>query len=349
MRTITFGEELKPPFAKAETLKIVAFRVDPSAPGTAPILTSVFGSVPQIRLILQPVTINDDGVIQVHDLTVHLVFNYIKSFDPPAAEGLPPRAVPDDETFQKIVDDLKSLKQFLAEANVDTAGNLTVHPGFEENVPGFRDRVLSFLKRHLKNERLSAVAFMGLDRPEPWIFFAMTHRNGEMEMSTHRTLGGKPAQMLTFRGGDHVMPKPMTANIDRSRGVSTSVLFSPNAASKFDDPVFEDTDLPRLRDISDIIANPETSHFFNTDCVSCHSESARRKELNTGDVDPQFRFQLPPGISGVDSELLPQNKWNVRNLGWFQRRTVVPTVTMRTANEAAESADFINKKYLRDL
>ena len=56
---------------------------------------------------------------------------------------------------------------------------------------------------------------------------------------------------------------------------------------------------------------------------------------------------LPAGISGVEPSALPQTKWNVRNFGWFPRQgTVAATATMRTANEAAETADFVNREYL---
>ena len=74
-----FGKQ----FAQRETWKIVAFRVDPSAPGCDAKLIGLFGSTPQIRLIVQPVTINDLGTVKVHDLAAHLVFSFTKGTDPP--------------------------------------------------------------------------------------------------------------------------------------------------------------------------------------------------------------------------------------------------------------------------
>jgi hypothetical protein len=68
--------------------------------------------------------------------------------------------------------------------------------------------------------------------------------------------------------------------------------------------------------------------------------------LQVKPVDAQFQFVRPAGVSGVDASVLPADPWNVRNFGWFPRRNTVPTITMRTANEAAESADFINRNYL---
>jgi hypothetical protein len=142
------------------------------------------------------------------------------------------------------------------------------------------------------------------------------------------------------------MPKPMTENIDVSKGASTAPLFPADAASKLDTPLFDGVPRPTHRDIPDIIANPQRATFFNTDCVSCHTESSRRKELNIQVADNEIRFVRPAGTSGVDESLLPQDEWNVRNFGWFPLGGTVSTVTLRTANEAAESADYINREYL---
>lgn len=103
--------------------------------------------------------------------------------------------------------------------------------------------------------------------------------------------------------------------------------------------------LLKFKDIPDYIANPSLSHFFNTDCVSCHSESTRRSILKLGSFQSSFKFPLPVGISGLDPAVAPTGIWNVRNFGWGDT-TGVPTISQRTANEAANSADFINKNYL---
>jgi hypothetical protein len=63
--------------------------------------------------------------------------------------------------------------------------------------------------------------------------------------------------------------------------------------------------------------------------------------------DGTFTKVRPAGISGVDETVLPTHPWNVRNFGWVPLPNgTVATVTMRTANEAADSADFINRQYL---
>lgn len=319
--------------------KIAGVRIDPSAPGTDESIALRFGSMPQIRLIVQPVTIGDNGQVRVHDLAAHLVFSYGDQSAAPTP-GAPRRGTPDKAKFKQVVDDLLTLKNHLEARGIRTGGPLTVHPGFQ--VPEFKDELRTFLKKHLSATRLQAIAFMGVEPPEPWIFFAMAKQNGAFV----RVSDG---QMLTFRGlaGGSVMPALPTSTFGPGNGVSTAALFGPTAQSRLDLAAINNASSSELqalrnRDIPDIIANPRISNFFNTDCVSCHTESTRRKTLNTS--SGRKTFKQPDGISGVDDALLPIDKWNVRNFGWFPPMTA--TVTQRTANEAAESADFINREYL---
>jgi hypothetical protein len=340
--TITFPGAA---FRNPHTWKVVAFRVDPCAPGCTPALMAKFGAVPQIRLTLQPVLV--DGVtVQVHDITAHLAFGFIAGMDSGRGGMDSGRFVPDKAAFGEIVDDLKALKADSEAAGAPTSGPLRVHPGLQARAPGFADRVKAFITRRVSEPRLMAVAFMGLaPRPEPWVFYAMGRQpDGTFARAKHPAVTGDGGQLLTLRGGTPVMPAPATTNLPSGKGVSTSVLF-PDArgTSRLDTPVFSGEARPLHRDIPDIIANPALAHFRNTDCVSCHSESARRQVLKIPAGDATFRYTPPTGISGVDQGHLPQSAWNVRNFGWFRQSA---TVTERTANEAAESADVINREYL---
>jgi hypothetical protein len=333
-------------FKKLATWKVVAFRVDGSAPGSHSPLVQLFGSTPQIRVIVQPVTVRS-GTVRVHDFTAHLVFDFVKGHLPPANAAGPRRADPDDETFKALLDDLKRLKETAGEAEHQTNGKLSIHPGLKNDVAGFRDRVSSMLKNHLRDSRLRAVSFMGLDSSEPWLFFAMSRPTSNDNLTLFAPPSFKPAtaQMLSFRDGPPVTPMPNNRNFEE-HGVSTATLFERSALQRLEERLFEGETSPRLKDIPDLIANPQRAHFFNTDCVSCHSESARRAALNLTIEDSPFRFQIPEGVSGPDESLLPRDQWNVRNLGWFPRgNKAVATVTMRTANEAAESVHFINERY----
>lgn len=340
---ISFGNDANA-FRQASTWKVAAVRIDPSAPGSSEKLTQQFGATPQIRLILQPVTVDPLGKVEVHDYTTHLVYNFTKA--PPENPG------PDKEAFKEIVTDLQKLKQELAVNGVSTTGQkLGIHPGFKANDPAFRKNLKSFLKKHLSADRLTGVAFMGLEPPEPWIFFAMQRVSKSSFIQVPLpTLGTNTAQMLNFKGGKAVMPVPGEDSADGKSGVSTAILFDDDIQSKLQSKQSADRQSPLLKDIPDIIANPQLAHFFNTDCVSCHSESARRHDLRIPTRATRFTYKRPAGISGVDTALLPNNLWNVRNFGWFPdffaNGDTVATVTMRTANEAAESVELINKDYL---
>ena len=344
-QTINFNDgNLQTTFDQPKTWKVVGMRIDPSAPGSSSHTINQRGSVPQIRLIMQPVTLNRGQVI-VHDYTAHLVYNFTKGDSRPA--------VPDTEKFAEIVNDLKRIKANLAASGISTDGKpLGVHPGFRQrNDQRFRQELKTFITKHLSGETLSGVSFMGLNPPEPWIFFAMAKVNGSLVKAPLPTLGSNQAQMLIFLGDKIVIPEPDADNLGADKGVSTAMLFDANfdanVRGKLASPVFDNQARPRFREIPDIIANPERSHFFNTDCVSCHSESARRETLPIRTGDALFKYPLPEGISGVDPAFLPTDRWNVRNFGWFPSFfSTTATVTERTANETAEAAEFINQQYL---
>jgi hypothetical protein len=341
-----FGAE----FAKPSTWKVVSCRVDPSGAGTHPDFIRKFGEVPQIRLVLQPVTMAPNGSITIHDVTTHLVFSFVKQPDPPSQEGGRAVPTPDRDAFRAIVADLKDLKKGLENQSIATAGKLTVHPGFQKSGDSFAAKVRLFLLKHLNANRLSAVAFMGIDPPEPWIFFTMRRTSDGFKLSPFPALGNNPAQMLLMLSSTPVTPAPTTTNVDPTRGVHTSLLFSRTIKNQLETPVFGDLPSLKFKNIPDFIANPNRSNFFTTDCVSCHTESTRRIKLGIGTVQSEFQYDRPDGVSSIDEALLPTNDWNLRNFGWFPSGAAggVPTATMRTANEAADSADFINRNYLNN-
>ncbi len=341
-------QDLQETFETPVNWKIAGIRIDPSAPGCSSRIIQLFGSRPQIRLIVQPVTV-DGARVTVHDVTAHLVFDFASGSEPAVLQGLPPRSIPDREKFKAILDDLAALK---ADAGVSTGGALGVHPALRNDAPAFAEKVKGFLKKHLAAERLNAVAFMGLDAPEPWIFFAMARQDGVFSHASHPSLPPRSAQMLSFRDGDHVTPRPSNSTFGKGLGVSTAQLFDLPLnldAAALPGPIPPGLPAVAHRDVPDIIANPGLSHFFNTDCLSCHSESTRRQALGLHDAVSPFQFKRPTGISGVDGGVLARQRWNVRNFGWFpdflNGGAVVESVSMRTANEAAESAEFINREY----
>lgn len=342
--------------------RIAAFRVDPTAPGGHEVIRHNFGEKPQIRLILQPVGTEGDA-IEVHDIAVHLVYNFVKRGDGNAE-------LPDRGRFQQIVADLDQLKTQSEANGATTIGRpLGVHPGLQAEVPGLAQAAHDFLAKHLQAEDLSAMALMGLDGPEPWIFVAMSKFPPGAE--NFGAVPFLPPQMLSFREGFgkvvptptvnnlNVVPSriPMPADAKDRRGVATAVLFDDAtiALEEFavigldaDGKPVSDTRI-RNRDIPDIIADPTQAHFFNTDCLSCHTETQRRMRFGLSPGDLAFRRDGE--VPAVDPKVLPQDPWNVRNLGWFPPSPfigggpTVPTVTQRTANETAEVVAFIEQHY----
>lgn len=360
-----------PPAARIQSSwKIVAFRVDPSAPGTSESIREKFGSAPQIRLTLQPVE-DAGGRVRVHDITVHLLFNFVNGMKR-VDEASFPILIPDNVAFQAIVDDLVSLKGDCAKGGVVTSGvSLQIHPGLNQpdKVPDLRSNLRAFFERHLSDRRLRAMAIMGLPAPapEPWIFVAI-QRLGDGSYAPVSSPGvADPkvtAQMLSFLAGAQVLPEPSVNNLNQTtgalfvppperRGVSTAPLFENGVQAANRTVVGQNSSGKPIidekitnGDLADIVAHPVMSHFFNTDCVSCHTETTRREILKLPTTT--FAFPLPKGVSGVSQTVIPKSQWNVRNFGWFQSSgstPIVPTVTQRTANETAEVVEFINHNF----
>jgi hypothetical protein len=109
-------------------------------------------------------------------------------------------------------------------------------------------------------------------------------------------------------------------------GSSTSELFANESASP-----------DAIQSTLDLIADPTRSHFFNTDCISCHTDTRLGMD----------RLHIT-SIPGIDSAALPNGQWNVRNFGWSppSEGPVQGTVTRRTANETAAVVNFINTQLL---
>lgn len=347
--------------------KIAGIRFDPTAPGGSDAIAEKFGRSPQIRLIIQPIT--TAGRLKVHDVTFHLMYTYAAGIED-GEPGVFKKVIPDLQKSKEILDDLIELKQLCADAGVDTDGLLGVHPGLKNpsDVPMLRTRIKQFLNKHLHPSRITAAAVMGLavNGIEPWIFVAMHHDARANVFSAVPSPGLGPvqsapkAQMLNFTGGDIIAPEPITSNLmpmdndlripsDTRFGVSTIALFSNEpisnkavTAKRSNGEIFRDPNL-RNADVDDWVANPIRSHFFNTDCVSCHTESTRRALQRGTASESDFSFKLPEGVSGVQKSVLPTSKYNVRNFGWFDTKE---TVTLRTANETAEVVEFINHTML---
>ena len=346
---------------------IAGIRFDPGAPGLSDAIIKQYGQSPQIRLIVQPVTKNADGTLNVHDITAHLIFSFLAGAQEPAEKGCFPRPIPDLVTFKQIVTEIADLRTRLNAGKlgadkVSTSGKpLGVHPGLADQTTAsnVRQEMKAILERHLASQRLGQMAIMGLpaNAQEPWIFLAMLLMppgavpqlpNGGYVPVRGPTLDGTQfAQKLNPAGSSpRVVPTPHTNNLAAITCINAAVpadgppvaqRHGVATASLFPDPPPSANRTKNVLNVLNVIADPAKSHFFNTDCVSCHTETRRAMEL-----------LAPANIPKISAAPLPNGPWNVRNFGWspLVEGPVHGTVTRRTAAETAAVVDFINANLL---
>ena len=340
--------------------KVAGIRINPTALGSHPEMLAR-AEVPGIRLIVQPITVSG-GKIKLHDITAHVVFNYVVESAPPVK--------PDREAFGRIVQDLVQLKADLNLPSSPTTALLNVHPGFPPDPTLLTGKLKDFLKKHLSSTHLDrkqngAISFMGIPGSfEPWIFFKVLVDTtagtvAQVPVSGRFTPEKPLSQEISFFPDTNGKVSPAPLPPKTLSDTSTAILFPTLSSSQLLDPLIAGTTDPKLarfqmRDIADLAAHPQLTTTITTDCVSCHTESTRRHLTPSLISQSGTAFPLPAGISGVASEMLPKDRWNLRNFGWGFNFTGAlgaprgfhPTISQRAANEAAESADFINKNYL---
>jgi mono/diheme cytochrome c family protein len=345
-----------PPEARVVDAWFVAgIRIDAGAPGLSSDIRAQFGQLPEIRLIIQPILKNPDGSPKVLDLAGHLIFDFvILPPELPASTDCFPRFAPDTAAFNSVVADVAALRTKLNNGQivghpVSTAGvPLGVHPGLADatTANAVRNEMLALLERHISAQRLGSMAIAGLpaSAPAPWIFLSIVgDRAGHFFPAHGPTLDGSDqqfAQMLNPAGtSPRVVPEPHTNNLNpitcKNAAVSATSLPVAVRQGVATFTVFATPAPPpdQTKQILDTVADPTKSFFFNTDCISCHTETRRTMDL-LGVAD----------VPGINKAALPNGQWDVRNFGWGDagKAGMQSTVTRRTANETAASVAFIN-------
>lgn len=340
---------------------VSGIRIDAGAPGLSDGLRAQYGQSPQIRLIVQPVTRNPDGTPHVLDIAGHLIFAFTTGSNLPAQTGCLPRPVPDLTALRSIVAELATLRSGLASGQlagspVITAGvPLGIHPGLANPVTAdkVRQDMTAFLERHISGPRLIAMAIVGLPvgAPSPWMFLSMVRvdpgqipgvpNGGFIPVHGPALDGQQFTQMLNPVGVlPRVLPAPHANNlapitcVNAANPVPGPVISARSGSATADLFVDSPPSSSATKTVLDLIADPTRSHFFNTDCVSCHTETRRAMELLAVKT-----------IDGIDTAVLPGDSWNVRNFGWSAAPTRA-TVTRRTAAETAAVVAFINAQVL---
>jgi hypothetical protein len=337
---------------------IAGIRIDAGAPGLSNDIHAEYGQLPEIRLIIQPVIKNPDGSPKVLDIAGHLIFDFIVlPPDPPLSVDCFPRFQADMNAFNPVVADVAALRtklndgQLGAHAVSTTGVPLGIHPGLADpaTANSVRNEMLAFLEKHISAQRLGSMAIAGLpaNAPAPWIFLSILgDRKGQFGPAHGPTLDGvlQFAQMLNPVGtSPRVVPEPHTNNLNpitcknaavsptslpiaQRSGVSTSAAFATPAPSA-----------AQTKQILDTIADPTKSFFFNTDCISCHTETRRAMDL-----------LKVTDIQGINPAALPHGQWDVRNFGWSPSAAgpAQATVTRRTSAETGAVVAFINSELL---
>src|SRR5277367_4960309 len=339
---------------------VAGIRIDAGAPGFSPDIRAEFGQLPEIRLIIQPIVKNPDGSPKVLDIAGHLIFDFVILPPPTSPTDCFPRFQPDTDKFNSVVADVVALRAKLSSGQlgghaVSTAGvPLGVHPGLADpaTANSVRNEMLALLERHLSTQgsgSLGSMAIAGLPAgaPAPWIFLSLLGDHaGHFGPAHGPTLDGNLqfAQMINAANvNPRVVPEPHTNNLNpitcKNAAVSATSLpiAQRNGIATFTVFATPPPSADQTKQILDTIADPTKSFFFNTDCISCHTETRLTMEL------PNFK-----GIPGINPVVLHDDPWDVRNFGWGNtgKAGMQPTVTRRTANETAAVVTFINSQLL---
>ena len=350
---------LPQPAQTPEAWFVAGIRIDAGAPGFSPEIRAEFGQLPEIRLIIQPIIKNPDGSPKVLDIAGHLIFDFVILPPPPAPTDCFPRFQPDMDNFNSVVADVVALRTKLSTGQlgghaVSTAdAQFGVHPGLADpaTANSLRNEMLALLERHLKSQgsgSLGSMAIAGLPAgaPAPWIFLSLLGDHaGHFGPAHGPTLDGNLqfAQMLNAANvNPRVVPEPRTNNLNpitcKNAAVSPTSLPVSQRSGVATAAVFvtPPPSADQTKQILDTIADPTKSFFFNTDCISCHTETRLTMDL------PNFK-----GIPGINPNVLHDDPWDVRNFGWGNTKAgMQPTVTRRTANETAAVVSFINSQLL---
>ncbi|HSO31597.1 MAG TPA: hypothetical protein VLT33_03745, partial [Labilithrix sp.] len=325
------GIKLNGEVANRASWRVVGMRFDPCAP-TSKVSAedptklekeiplgggrSITECIAQMRLIVQPFTGGAD-----FDTTAHLVFSLAT-----------PTALGGKDKYLAVMKQLGGLLAEIKDASAASGGTtvgrtLGVHPGLAKDAASVGPLVTKFIQKtaglasrgEAAGAATKSIAFMGLrgGAAEPWAFFA--GRVGSKDKWAPVPLPTTPTvvpgvQVISFLASPAQRVTPAGA---------TQPLFEASRDAAI---------IKRVDDAAD-------AHFFNMDCVSCHT-SGSRTQLTSGLAIADALFPSPKGITGyVRQENSQSSSWNVRNFGYFRGK---PTVASRAVTETVDVVRYMN-------
>ena len=253
---------------------VSAIRVDPSAPGVSDDIRKQFGTIPQIRLIMVPVTQDaETGKPVVHDFALHLIYNYTSGADTSVPNGCFPRPKPDREKFKSILADLTQLKMDLTEGKlggvkINTEGDLGVYPALSnaQTRQATHERIKSFLNKHLPQGQFRAIAAMGVGvaGPDKWFF----------------------ASMVVDPGTGKVIPVPSPALLQSAQTPQFTQMINLNVSQS-------------SHDVVTVTPKSATNNLNPITCQSLSVPEGERKGVSTAEL-----FEAAMQVSRIDMEVM---------------------------------------------
>lgn len=299
-----------PPERLTSELRVVSVRVDPCFPAAA----STPGCVKQVRLVAQPVTVEDGGVT-TRDATVHLFYSL------------------DDAAFRQVTERLFLLDE---RAGTATDGPLDVHPVIRaQGLEGpYFGRLWEVVVASCGAATLSRVAVMTVDAAgRTWQFTAFDVVNGALVDDVIPRLPMLKVQAFQEFGSESFRNGALVPGAPNDR-LDTLL-------SERDMRLADPTTLRRAIASALLVENPHRSSPKTVDCASCHVATRARSNaeaFHQPATDFPERFAARFDLRRVDQA--GDDPRALRAFGYFGARSAF---SQRTINESAVVAESLER------
>lgn len=296
-------------------MRVVSVRFDPCFPGLGE------PCIPQIRMVMQPITPSDDGEsLKANDAAIHTFYQ-----------------LPIDE-WESCLADVVAAREA---SNVEGEAVVDVHPALAaEGVEGaFMGRLREVLTRCAGYQNLTRVTFMALENlGSRWRFGGYDVADGELvpivlpglEDVVEQTFFNEDATGMTFLEATVSPASP-----------------SPDEFSLFINDVLREssTEAERLDAYRRLlrVENPTMHSPATVDCVTCHlalpvrDYAERTYALSADGLEESF----PSDVTGRTGAATT----HLRAFGYFAKN---PSISQRTVNETSATVAYVNENLVGD-